>query len=146
MSRSSVDEIVEDCLAVRVRLISRAVTGIYDRAVERHGLTIAQVNLMAALGAIGPCAPTALADVLQLERSTVSRNLNLLLRHGWIEATSSDAKGVREVTLTRPGRKKIDSVMPDWRDAQDQASKLIGAGGVEAVRTIAADVSELPTG
>ena len=146
MSRSSVDEIVQDCLAVRVRLISRAVTGIYDRAVERHGLTIAQVNLMAALGAIGPCAPTALADVLQLERSTVSRNLNLLLRDGWIEATSSDAKGIREVTLTRPGRKKIDSVMPDWRDAQDQASKLIGAEGVEAVRTIAADVSELPTG
>ena len=140
------DEIVEDCLAVRVRLISRAVTAIYDRALERHGLTIAQVNLMAALGAIGPCAPTALADVLQLERSTVSRNLNLLLRHGWIAATSSDAKGVREVALTRPGRKKIESVMSDWRRAQEQASRLIGAAGVEAVRTIAADVSELPTG
>ena len=146
MSRSSVDEIVQECLAVRVRLISRAVTGIYDRAVERHGLTIAQVNLMAALGAIGPCAPTALADVLQLERSTVSRNLNLLLRHGWIVATSSDAKGVREVTLTRPGRKKIDSVMPDWRHAQGQAAQLIGETGVAAVRTIAADLSELPTG
>ena len=146
MTRSSVDEIVEDCLAVRVRLISRTLTAIYDRAIERHGLTVAQVNLMAALGAIGPCAPTALADVLRLERSTVSRNLNLLLKHGWIEATSSDAKGMREVALTRPGRKKIDSVMPDWRQAQGHASELIGAAGVETVRTIAADMSELPTG
>lgn len=144
MSASAVDQIVSDCLAVRVRLIGRTVTAVYDGALEGHGLTIAQLNLLAALGKAGPCPPSMLGEVLQLERSTVSRNLNLLLRHGWIEAVSSDAKGIREVTLTRDGRAKIEAVMPQWRKAQRQAAKLLGSEGVAAVRAIASSVGHLP--
>jgi DNA-binding MarR family transcriptional regulator len=139
-----VDQIVSDCLAVRVRLIGRTVTAVYDGALEGHGLTIAQLNLLAALGKAGPCPPSMLGEVLQLERSTVSRNLNLLLRHGWIEAVSSDAKGIREVALTREGRAKIESVMPQWRKAQRQAAKILGSDGVAAVHEIANSVGHLP--
>jgi DNA-binding MarR family transcriptional regulator len=141
---SPVDEIVRDCLAVRVRLIGRAMTSLYDHALESHGLSIAQVNLLAALGKVGPCSPARVGDVLQLERSTVSRNLNLLLKHGWIEAVSSDAKGVREVALTSSGRRKIKAVMPDWRRAQREAAQLLGGDGVNAVRTLATSVGHLP--
>ena len=144
MSATAVDQIVGDCLAVRVRLIGRTVTAVYDGALEGHGLTIAQLNLLAAVGKAGPCPPSMLGEVLQLERSTVSRNLNLLLRHGWIEAVSSDAKGIREVALTREGRAKIESVMPQWRKAQRQAAKLLGPEGVTAVRGIASSVGHLP--
>jgi DNA-binding MarR family transcriptional regulator len=145
MSASAVDQIVDDCLAVRVRLIGRAVTAIYDGALDGHGLTIAQLNLLAALGKAGPCSPSTLGDVLQLERSTVSRNLNLLLRHGWVEAVSSDAKGIREVTLTRAGRSKIDSVLPHWRKAQREAAKLLGTEAVTAVRGIASSIGHIPS-
>jgi DNA-binding MarR family transcriptional regulator len=146
VSVSATDEIVHDCLAVRVRLIGRAVTSIYDGALDRHGVTIAQVNLLAALGKAGPCAPSRLGDVLDLERSTVSRNLNLLLNLGWIEAVSSDAKGLREVTLTRSGQAKIESVMPEWREAQQQAAQLLGSTGVKAVQKIASSIGHLPGG
>jgi DNA-binding MarR family transcriptional regulator len=141
---SSIDEVVGDCLAVRVRLIGRALTSLYDGALDRHGLTIAQVNLLAALGKVGRCAPSTLGDVLQLERSTVSRNLNLLLKHGWIEALSSDAKGMREVALTSAGQAKIESVMPAWRQAQREAARLLGAAGVNAVQTIASSMGYAP--
>ncbi|MFS8098649.1 MarR family winged helix-turn-helix transcriptional regulator [Lentzea alba] len=139
-----VDEIVNDCLAVRVRLIGRAVTGIYDGALSGHGLTIAQVNLLAALGKVGPCPPSRLGEVLQLERSTVSRNLALLTKHGWIEAPSADAKGIRTVALTNEGRTKIESVMPVWRQAQREAKELVGAVGTTALRDIARDLGYPP--
>jgi DNA-binding MarR family transcriptional regulator len=145
MATSPVDEIVRDCLAVRARMISRAVTGLYDRALEPHGLSIAQVNLLAALGRVGPCSPGRVGDVLQLERSTVSRNLSLLLKQGWVEAVSSDAKGVREVALTPLGRKKVDAVMPEWRRAQREAAELLGDSGVDAVRALASSVGRLPS-
>ncbi|MEU7769008.1 MarR family transcriptional regulator [Nocardia sp. NPDC049190] len=144
MSTSSIDEIVGDCLAVRARLISRALTSLYDGALNSHGLTIAQVNLLAALGKVGPCPPSKLGDILQLERSTVSRNLNLLLKHGWIEASSSDAKGMREVVLTRAGQAKIESVLPEWRHAQRQAAQLLGSTGVHAVQGIASSMGYAP--
>jgi DNA-binding MarR family transcriptional regulator len=137
VSTSSIEEIVRDCLAVRVRLIGRAVTSLYDSALEPHGVTIAQVNLLAALGKVGPCPPSRLGDVLHLERSTVSRNVNLLLKHGWVEAVSLDAKGVREITLTAAGRAKIESVMPDWKEVQRQAAELLGDTGVKAIHEIA---------
>ncbi|MFE7123554.1 MarR family winged helix-turn-helix transcriptional regulator [Streptomyces sp. NPDC057617] len=144
MSTSSIDEIVRDCLAVRVRLIGRALTSLYDGALDGHGLTIAQVNLLAALGKVGPCPPSKLGDVLQLERSTVSRNLNLLLNHDWIEVLSSDAKGIREVALTRAGRAKIESVMPEWRQAQQEAARLIGTTGVNALQGVASNMGYAP--
>jgi DNA-binding MarR family transcriptional regulator len=146
VSTSAVDEIVDDCLAVRVRLIGRALTGIYDGALAGSGLTIAQVNLLAAVGKAGPCPPSALGEILQLERSTVSRNLTLLLNHGWIEAVTSDAKGMREVALTPDGRAKIDAVMPSWRQAQQQAADLLGPTGVTAIRDIAAGLGYHPGG
>jgi len=134
---SAVDEIVVDCLAVRTRLISRALTSLYDGALAGHGVTIAQLNLLAAVGKAGPCPPSALGEVLQLERSTVSRNLNLLLGHGWIQAVSADAKGIREVALTKAGQSKIESVLPIWRQCQKQAADLLGAGGTGAIQEIA---------
>ncbi len=137
MPVGSVDEIVDDCLAARIRLIGRALTGLYDGALSGHGLTIAQLNLLAALGAVGPCPPSRLGEVLQLERSTVSRNLTLLVGHGWIEATSADAKGMRTVALTAAGRAKVESVMPAWRQAQREAAELLGPAGVTAVREMA---------
>ncbi|MET9049478.1 MarR family transcriptional regulator [Streptomyces sp. NPDC004362] len=140
---TSVDEIVQDCLAVRIRLIGRAVTSLYDGALERHGVTIAQVNLLTALGKVGPCPPARLGEVLQLERSTVSRNLRLLLNQGWVEPSASDAKGMREVTLTEAGRTKIESVMPEWRQAQQQAAQLLGAG-VTAVQEVASGMGYPP--
>jgi DNA-binding MarR family transcriptional regulator len=144
VTSSSIEEIVGDCLAVRVRLIGRAVTALYDGALDRHGLTIAQVNLLAALGKVGPCSPARLGEVLQLERSTVSRNLSLLLKHGWIEARSSDAKGLREVALTDAGRARIESVMPAWRRAQREAVELLGETGAEALRDIATSMGYPP--
>jgi DNA-binding MarR family transcriptional regulator len=108
-------------------------------------VTIAQVNLLAAIGKVGPCPPSKLGEVLQLERSTVSRNVNLLLNHGWIEAPSSDAKGIREVALTRTGRAKIESVMPQWRQAQRQATQLLGATGANAILAIASNMGYPPS-
>jgi len=140
----STDEIVADCLAVRARLISRALTGLYDDALAAHGLTIAQVNLLAALGKAGPCPPSRLSEVLHLERSTVSRNLALLVKQGWAEAVSTDAKGIREVALTAAGQAKIESLMPRWRQAQQQAAQLLGPAGVGAIREIAGGMGYPP--
>ncbi len=137
-------EIIRDCLAVRVRLIARAVSSLYDEAVAAHGITIAQLNLLAALGEVGPCPPRKLGEVLQLERSTISRNLDLLMAKGLVEAVSSDAKGIREVILSSEGEKKIGAVLPNWRAAQKQACELLGMEGARALRDASGSIWSPP--
>lgn len=109
-----------------------------------HGVTIAQVNMLTAMALLGPCAPSKIGEVIQLERSTVSRSLDLLMKKKLVEAVSSDAKGVREVGLTAAGREKVDAVLPDWRAAQAKASRLLGTAGVKAVHEAAASVWTSP--
>jgi DNA-binding MarR family transcriptional regulator len=141
---SPIKEMSSDCLAVRVRLLARSLSAIYDQAVASHGVTIAQVNLLTALGGIGPCAPRKLGEVLQLERSTVSRNLDLLIEKGLVEAVSTDWKGIAEVALSKAGLKKIEAVLPDWRAAQKQAHELLGSDGVQAVYDASATIWTAP--
>jgi len=133
-------EIVKNCMAVRIRLIARAVSSLYDEAIASHKVTIAQLIMLAALGEIGPCAPRKLGEVLQLERSTVSRNLDLLMAKDLVKAVSSDAKGVREVTLSSKGQLKIEAALPDWRLAQKQVFDLLGTEGSQAIRDASASI------
>lgn len=143
-TRSAVREIINNCLAMRVRIVARSVSAIYEQAMASHDVTIAQVNMLTALGEIGSCAPGKIGEGLQLERSTVSRNLDLLIQKGLVEAVSSDAKGIREVALTAAGHAKIEAVLPDWRAAQKQAVKLLGPDGVGAVHKASASIWSSP--
>lgn len=136
-SPNPVREMFDNCTAARVRMVARTVSNIYDQAVARHDVTIAQTNLLVALADLGPCAPRKIGEFLQLERSTVSRNLDLLINRGLVEALSSDAKGIREIAVTTEGRRKIAAVLPDWRSAQKQAAKLLGRQGVAALHDAA---------
>lgn len=132
--RDAAREMVRDCLAVRTRLIARTVTALYDGALEPHGITCAQVHLLAMIEVNGRCTPSELGELLRLERSTISRNLELLLEHGWVVAVERDGKGIREVALAAGGRRMLAAVLPAWRDAQEETLELLGADGVRAVR------------
>ena len=139
-----IDEIAGGCLAVRVRMLGRAVSAIYDRALADRELTVAQMNVLVTAGKIGPCPPGEIGRLLQMERSTVSRNLRPLLDAGWLEAESGGGSGggaggserVRSVRLTERGRRKLASALPAWRRAQAEAAALLGTSGTQAVRTL----------
>jgi DNA-binding MarR family transcriptional regulator len=130
---SAVREMFDNCTASRVRLIARSVSSIYDQAVARHGVTIAQVNLLVTLADFGPSTLRKIGAFLRLERSTMSRNLDLLMKRGLVEAISSNARGIREVAITPVGLDMIEVVLPDWRAAQMQAAQLLGQDGMVLV-------------
>lgn len=141
---NAIREMIGGCLAVRVRIVARSISAVYEQAITDHEVTIAQVNLLAALGGLGPSAPTRIGEVLQLERSTVSRNLNLLMQKGLIEGVEFDAKGIKSVRLSQAGHRKIADVMPDWRAAQKKAARLLGVAGVRAVNEASASLWSPP--
>src|SRR5580698_3277395 len=140
MNISPVREMFDNCTASRVRLIARSVSSIYDQAVARHGVTIAQVNLLVTLADFGPSTLRKIGEFLRLERSTMSRNLDLLMKRGWVEAISSNARGIREVAITPVGLDIIEAVLPDWRAAQTQAAQLLGQDGMELVNEAASSI------
>lgn len=130
---STAATIAAECLAVRVRVLSRAVTSLYDEALRPHGLKVTQMNLLVALTLLGESRPSRLCDLLHLERSTFSRNIERMGRQGWV-ATSPDADArTHLVTVTEAGRLLLERAKQAWDAAQAQAVALLGEEGVCAV-------------
>jgi DNA-binding MarR family transcriptional regulator len=111
-------EIASDCLASRARRLNRLLTRIYDDALRDQGLTGSQLAMLVAIQLSGTTNASAVARLLDLEKSTVSRNLRLLGAAGLVDASD----GLR---ITGRGAAAIIACHPGWRIAQRQASKAL---------------------
>ncbi len=91
------------------------------------GLTQPQMVLASLVIAAGPLKPTALAGKLMLERSTISRNLALMEKRGWVAVTETSAtRRAMSVTITEAGLTAFTSAGTAWRRAQADAARMLG--------------------
>lgn len=127
--------IAAECLAVRLRTLNRAVTALYD-ALRPNGLRVGQLNLLVAVARMGTAKPGDLCRLLHMDKSTLSRDVEVLRRHGWLVADEAGGRS-RPLRITPVGRTLLERVAPAWRQAQEQARKLIGDDGAEAVLAMA---------
>lgn len=129
------DAIAKDCVAMRVRYLNRSLTSIYDDAFRSLGITASQVNMLVALVKQGSLSPGELGNLLNIEKSTISRNLERMRKAGWIEITSSGR--THAVEVTRKGKQLLMEVMPHWQEAQRAADVLLSSEGSQAIRDVA---------
>jgi DNA-binding MarR family transcriptional regulator len=72
-----------------------------------------------------------LAEVLGLERTTLTRNLRPLESKGWVRALSDDADlRRRRIELTAKGRAAAAKALPLWRRAQASVGPVLARYGV----------------
>src|SRR3954452_1523810 len=141
MPRTSQDRPVDEvfaaeCLAVRVRALNRAVTALYDDALRPHGLRVGQLNLLVAVARMGTARPGDLCRALCMDKSTLSRDVEVLRRNGWLEVEDAGGRS-RPLRLSPEGQALLERVAPAWRQAQEQARTLIGDDGAGALLQIA---------
>ena len=119
----------EECLAVRVRLLSRRLSRIYDGALRPLGLTIAQLNLLSVIEVIESAPAGRVADLLGMEISTLSRNARIMERDGWITIERAERGNGRILRITSAGLQKLRDARPAWDAAQLEARELLGDEG-----------------
>jgi DNA-binding MarR family transcriptional regulator len=118
--------IASECLSVRVRALARAVTRIYDAALAPLGVSTAQMNLLAAIALNGVARPAHLSRVLDVEKSTLSRDLQRMERAGWIRSTVAPQGRGRAVALTPAGSRLLVEVETAWNEAQAAVERHLG--------------------
>lgn len=117
------------CLAARRH--ARAITRLYERKLRPHGLRATQFSVLAALSIKGTTPLRELADLLGLERTTLTRIAGLLERNGWLRTGDSADARVRPLQITAAGRRKLEAAYPAWKEAQD----LVGRQSAEPLPT-----------
>jgi DNA-binding MarR family transcriptional regulator len=126
----SIDTIARDCIAVRLRLLNRVITNLYDDALRPLGLKVSQLNILIATAKLGLARPVRVCEILQLDPSTLSRNVERMRAYGWLEVVPEKDARAQPFRLTSLGKRMIDKAIPAWEIAQREAGALLGDTGV----------------
>ena len=116
----------QECVARRLRQVNRTITRLYDEALRPHGLTVNQLNILAVVISEKKIRPGQLGQALGMEKSTVSRTVDRMVRKDWLKVTPGEDSRTQLLTVTAKGRKLLLSVTPIWDNLQ--AGVLTDAG------------------
>jgi DNA-binding MarR family transcriptional regulator len=129
-TNKQVDRIAASCIAVRLRLLNRVVTNLYDEALRPLGLKVSQMNVLVVAAKLGVARPAQVSESLHLDVSTLSRNVDRMMAKGWLEAVPEEDARTQPFRLTDQGRRLLERAIPAWEKAQEQAAELLGEPGV----------------
>lgn len=137
-----INKIASECVAVRLRMLNRIITNIYDDALRPLDLKVSQMNILVAAAKMGTARPVEVCEHLHLDVSTLSRNVERMKARGWLEVVPADDGRTQPFRLTPQGRKLLDKAVPAWSEAQQQVKKVLGGGFVEQLNQTASRVSK----
>ena len=131
---SIVDQISSECLLGHWRKVNRILSGIYETEMREWGLKSSQLNLLVAVAKAGPVRRIDLGKRLHLDPSTLTRNLKVMLKQGWVEERpdEEDQRSAR-LKITTKGRRLLESIAPAWKRAQARARQMLGNEGAALV-------------
>ena len=116
----------DTCIATRVRQLSRIVTRVYDDALRPHKITASQFTLLTQLAQTDGITAAEIGLDLDIEKSTLSRNLKRLLALGHIEMDPPAGRRGRGLHLTPRGKTVIREAYPLWQEAQRRSTETMG--------------------
>ena len=114
------------CSSQKLRQLSRRVSQHFDRIVASTGLKTTQYSLLSHVVRLGPIRPGDLAGEMEMDASTLTRNLQPLVAQGWVEVGPGDDARSRIVTATEAGRAKREAAQREWKRAQLAFNDRIG--------------------
>jgi len=115
------------CTGALLRRAMRRMTQIYDDALRPFDLKLTQYSVLVNLIGRPGISITDLADLLESDRTTLSRNLGPLQKRGLIAMEPVDSGRRRQLTVTDKGRTLIQAVFPAWRVAECRVREILGA-------------------
>ncbi len=139
------DPALGSCACLQFRRTSRAVSALYDDFLSSAGLTVTQYALLVSIARAQGISRTLLAAKLEMDRTTLTRNLRPLERDGFVTQKSGADLRERILGLTASGRKRLDRSFPFWEAAQRAFFSEFGQDRFEILRSLlrhAAEVSK----
>lgn len=119
-------EVGRACACANLRRASRVVTQLYDAALAPSGLRCTQFTLLATSRLMGEAKLNELAGQMEMDRTTLSRNLGPLVREGLADVVPGEDSRTRLIRVTSAGESALDEAYPMWQTAQEQVVEALG--------------------
>ena len=131
------------CTNFKLRQVTRLVSQQCERHFADSGLKTTQYALLSHVDKLGPVPPGELARHMDLDASTLTRNLQPLLADGWVEMLPGADGRSRLVQVTPAGRAKRAEMKADWKRAQLSINETLGDERVQRLHALLDECLEL---
>ena len=116
----------DECACYNTRKAARLLGQLYDRALEPSGLKNTQFATLAAIaGSDAEVTITGLATGMGVDRTTLTRNLSLMVRDGLVSIDAGADARSKLVVLTAEGGKALDTAVPLWQQVQSSITRSL---------------------
>jgi DNA-binding MarR family transcriptional regulator len=115
------------CASFNFRRTARAVTRLYDQAFKSFGIRSTQFTILVGIAKTQPTSMSALADLLVIDRTTLTRSLRLLKKQGLLSVSERSTRRQRFLALTPKGERILVASLPAWREAHERFVQSLGA-------------------
>ncbi len=119
------------CHCITLRRAANAITEYYDRVFQELALTTSQYSLLKNLGRLETASTSELAEKVNLDRSTLVRNLKPLQERGLIMDQAKKNTRNHKFVLTDEGYALLEKAVPLWEQAQKEIRAYLGEENVE---------------
>jgi len=126
----------DPCICIAVRKASRKLTSRYDAALEPIGINLAQFSLLRNIVRHAPVSLTGLAEIVELDRSTLGRNVRVLKRMGLVAILPGDDLREATLSLTEAGQQTLGEAIPIWEATQDDIHRRLGVAGTAQLEAL----------
>ncbi len=136
---------IQVCACANLRRATRMVTQAYDAALRPLGLRATQFTMLSVLVKRGQIRQSKFADILGMDGTTLTRNLQPLLKNEWIQIDREEDQRVRLISITKLGRDVLDQAVPLWRQVQSRFVTGLGDerwSGLLGTLATAADIAQ----
>ena len=124
------------CSSFKLRQLSRRVSQHFDHIVGAAGLKTTQYSLLSHIVKLAPVRPGELAAQMEMDASTLTRNLRPLVDQGWVLVGAGADGRSRCVTITPAGRAKRVEAQREWKRAQTALNARLGVASVARLHTL----------
>ena len=124
------------CTNLKLRQLGRMVTRHYDHYMSEVGLKNTQFALLSHIVKLGPIRPSDLAKRMQIDASTLTRNLQPMVAQGWLTVGAGQDARSRLVEATPAGYNIRAQGQLAWKAAQLALNERLGIEYVVALHNL----------
>ena len=119
-----------NCLCASMRQSSRNISQIYNKHLKASGekINANQVSILVTISQVDDGSINKISNLLKMERTTLSRNLNVLKKAGWVKSNTGSDGRFTYIDLTAKGNKVLSNVFPHWQQSSRSSEKNIRWG------------------
>ena len=115
---------LEKCPCFNLRSMARKITNDYNIALKISGINSTQIPILALINIYDQIETSKIANLLNLESSTVRRNSSVLIKKKLVKIIKRDING-NLLKLTVKGYKKLEETLPTWRESNLKGKVLV---------------------